>query len=548
MELFWKTIRSFTRKEKISIIILLSILLSSIFSIWDQNTDINTANAKIYNEGIVGEIKRLNPLFTEFSEADADISSLIFSGLVKYNPETKSFDEDLATHTLSEDQLTYTFTLKNNIYWHDGVELTADDIYFTYAEIIQSDEFKNPILKSNFQGVKIEKNNSRTISFTLIEPNSFFFSELTVGILPKHILYEVPIADLDIHEFNMNPIGSGPFKVEGPYQISEEGFSSIILSPFEDYYGEKPQMQMIKFTAFPSITELVENRSIWHGAARIQISLLRQIDTTNLNQLSYELPQYTALFFNTDSLQLLKNKTRLGISKAIDKSAILSAIDYSKGIDTPLLELKQEDWIHNYDFEEAQGALFDAGWKLNETTGIRENAESETLSLKLIRRDFSQSNEVQEQIMKKTVDLLQEQLLKIGIEIIVESYPEEELSEMIKSRSYDILLYGQSLGYNLDTFSYWHSSQATNEGLNLSNYRNPDADYLIEKIRRTFDEEEKSLLLNELATTISSDVPAVFLFTPTYYYLVDKNVLGADVSNILTPKDRLANISNWIFN
>ena len=111
-----------------------------------------------------------------------------------------------------------------------------------------------------------------------------------------------------------------------------------------------------------------------------------------------------------------------------------------------------------------------------------------------------------------------------------------------------MLLSGQSLGYNLDTFSFWHSSQSNENGLNLSNYQNPKADYLIENIRKTFDQKEKEDDLASLAKVIAEDVPAVFLYTPTYYYLVDKKISGINIQNILLPKDRFANITEWIFN
>lgn len=548
MELFWRTIKSLSFNEKILAgILIISVILNSYFIFFSSSNIIGIASKeKSYTEAIVGKILHLNPVYTELSDADSDISSLIFSGLVKYNPITRKFDEDLATHTLSEDKLVYTFTLKNGIYWHDGVEMTADDIYFTYAQVIQSEEFQNPILKADFHGVKVEKIDSRTVSFTLNTPNSFFYSELTVGILPKHMLENVAIADLDENEFNKNPIGTGPYKVEGPYQNQEDGTTIVLLSINENYYDNKPQIDNIRFIAYQNIEELMKNRTVWHAASRIRESTLGTVDLEELTQYMYNLPQYTAIFINTDSKILGKNKVRVGISKAIDKSEILRAINYKIQIDTPLLELNQEEWIHNYDISEAQGALFDSDWKISEGSSIRQNADGEKLSLKLVRRDFLNSNPTQEETLAMTADLIQKQLEEIGVELLVEKYEEEELNEKIVNRDYDLLLYGQSLGYNMDIFSFWHSSQADKGGLNFSNYRNPKVDYLIENIRSTFDDTEKQKQLTDLASVISDDVPAIFLYTPTYYYLVDVRILGINVDNILLPKDRFANIADWV--
>ncbi len=546
MNLFGRTIKSFSRKEKWAASLLLIIFFASLIKLTLLSQ--NEAATKTYSEGIVGELVHLNPVFTEFSEADADASSLIFSGLVRYNPVTVQFEEDIATHILSEDKLTYTFTLKNNVFWHDGIEVTADDIYYTFAEVIQAEDFKNPILKSNFEGVKIEKVNSRTVSFTLGSPNSFFFTALTVGLLPKHILGEVPVAELDTHEFNNAPIGTGPYQIAAPYEIHEDGSSSVMLTVYPEYYGEIPTLKQLRFVAYPTLEDLAENRSVWHGAARLRESMFGGLDLTNLVTYQYELPQYTALFFNTDSPFLEKNKARLGISKAIFKDEILEAISYNVAIDTPLLELSQEEWIHQSDLEEAKGALFDAGWPLPEGESVRKNAEGEDFSLRLIRRDFSLDNSLQEETSSTTAKIIQKQLGGVGIDVSIEAYPQDELEEKIRTRDYDMLLYGQSLGYNLDTFSYWHSSQSGETGLNFSNYQNPKADFIIESIRTTFDASERQELLTSLANIIAEDVPAVFLYTPSYFYLVDTGLTGLNFQKLLLPKDRLANIAEWEFN
>ncbi len=549
MNLFSRTLHSFTRKEKVLSLFLLGVFGVSLFSVLFYNPASFGGNSvKTYSEGLVGEITHLNPVFTEFSEADNDISSLIFSGLVKYNALTGTFDEDIATHTLSEDKLTYTFTLRNDVYWHDGEEVTADDIYYTYATVLQSPDFDNPILKSNFDGVKIEETNSRTVTFTLSQPNSFFYTALTVGLLPKHILENIPVADLDTADFNQLPVGTGPYQVLKPYEINSDGSSSVTLELFPQYYGAVPSIESLRFVAYPTIEELVENRSVWNGAARIRQSQLDSMNLENLVTYQYELPQYSAIFFNTDSPYLGKNKERLGLSKGIDKDEILEAINYRVRIDTPLLELDQGEWLYSRNVEEAQGALYDAGWSLEEGAEYRTNEDGETYSLRLLRRKFTGENAIQEDVSQITADLIVKQLKEIGVEVTVEAYETEELQEKIKARDYDMLLYGQSLGYNLDTFAYWHSSQATEIGLNLSNYQNPEADFIIESIRGTFDEEARQALLEDLAETITSDVPAVFLFTPSYYYVVDTKVTGIEFLKLLLPKDRFSTIQNWKIN
>lgn len=543
-----KTIRSFSNKEKtasILVVLLLAIIIIPPILRDErlENVTGGTSTAStLYSEGLIGEIIHLNPVFTEFSEVDQDISTLIFSGLSKYDSIEGKVVEDIATHILDESQTTYTFTLKNNIYWHDGTEVTAEDIYFTYHDVIQNTDFQNPILRANFEGVEVEMIDTRTVTFTLDAPNSFFFTHTSVGLLPKHILGEVPVSELDTHEFNQLPIGTGPYKVTAPYEYVDEEEQVVELELFEEYYGDMPTITNLRFHTFPNLDTLLDSEGQWHGTARIPKYLLIEAQSDRLEAYRYELPQYTALFINTDSEFLSKNKERLAISKTIDKGYIIDQIGYAATIDTPLLELNQDDWLHQTNLEEAQGALYDAGWYLNDD-GIRENYSGETLTLRLIRRTFS--DEHKEEVASITAEIIQKQLLEVGIEVLIEAYENEMIQEKILSRDYDLLLYGQSLGYNLDTYSYWHSSQATEYGLNLSNYRNPNADQLIEAIRRTFDPIKKEELLNDLAATIAEDIPAVFLYTPSYYFLVDERVQGIEIPELRFPSDRFATIAGW---
>lgn len=549
MNLFSRTIKSFTRRERWTSLFLLGVfVLSGGLLLRSSFGGDGAVSNKILTEGIVGEIKHLNPVFTEFSEADSDISSLVFSGLVRYNPATQAFDEDIATHTLSEDHLVYTFTLKNDVFWHDGVEVSSDDILFTFQTVIQSEEFENPILKSNFDGVKIEQKDTRTITFTLNNPNAFFFTTLNVGLLPHHLLKDVPVSELDTDEFNKLPVGTGPYKVLNPYELNDDGSTSVSLTMNPEFYGELPEIENIRFNTYPTLEDLVAHRSNWRAAARIPQGLLEEIDLDELVVNRYELPQYTALFFNTDSPILTRNKTRLAIGKAINKEEILEVVGSAKQIDTLLLNTAQEEWIHVYNQLEAQGALFDAGWTLPEGETVRSNEEGEKLSLRLVRRDFAADNNIREESLAETAEVIKEQLAAVGVEVIIESYPNEVLQEVIKNRDYDIILYGQNLGYNADAFSFWHSSQATANGLNLSNYQNPKADFYMESLRDTFDPVERENLLGELSKIISTDVPAVFLFSTSNYYLVDAKITGVNLENILHPKDRFANIAEWKLN
>lgn len=547
-----KTLKAYSRREKALSAFLVVVMTLSGWNLlsggWNGRNIVEVVSGgHNYNEGLVGEIIRLNPIYADLNDVDRDITSLVFEGLAKYDPAQEKVVENIATHTLDENKTTYTFTLKDGMTWHDGEPVTADDVYFTYHDVIQHPEFENPILKQSFSGVTIEKIDDKTIQMKLNEANSFFFTQLTVGILPKHLLAEVPVTELDTHEFNQKPIGNGPYEVTGAYNRSTDGSTRVELKYYSDYWqGTEPDITEINFIAFPTYEDMLEERGQLHGMARIPQYRLEESTEDRFTASEYTLPQYTALFMETNDERLIKRNIRLGILKSIDKDAILKAIGYNHAIDTPLLELDQEDWINQPNAEEAAGAFFDEGWALNEEKGVRMNEDGdEVLAFTLVRRSYP-NNEKQEEITRITAEMIAEQLKAVGVVVTVESYEGAAFEEKISKRDYDLLLYGQSLGYNLDTYSYWHSSQA-NTGLNLSDYGNAKADYNIVAIRNTFDNEveKKQEYLQNLGQIINNDIPAVFLYTPTYYFLTDQRIKNIQTENLLFPHDRFANILSW---
>jgi len=463
LTLIKKALKSYSDKEKtLSILLFLVFILSGwkiVSGNWEGRNIVNVVQGgHNYNEGLVGEITHLNPVFADLNEVDRDITSLVFEGLSKYDSTTGKVVENIATHTLDDSKTIYTFVVKDGLTWHDGEPVTADDVYFTYHDVIQHPEFENPILKSSFSGVTVEKLDESTITMTLNETNSFFFTQLTVGLLPEHVLKDVPINELDTHEFNQFPVGNGPYQVNKAYETHKDGTNEVSLSYYSDYWKNiQPEVTAINFFTFPTYEDLLKGRGQVHGIARIPTYRLEETEETRFTTYEYSLPQYTALFMETDNEIILKRNIRLAVQKAIDKQAIIEIIGYDHLIDTPLLELNQEEWIYQSNTEEAMGALYDEGWQLDEETGFRLNDEGEILSFSLVRRSFP-TNEKQEEVTATTAQMIAEQLAEIGIMVSIETYEDEAFQQKVTNRDYDLLLYGQSLGYNLDTYSYWHSS------------------------------------------------------------------------------------------
>lgn len=510
--------------------------------------------SNIYTEGIIAKngIQNINPLFVDYNEADMEISRLIFSGLMKYDPEKRAVIDDMATLSISEDKTEYVFLMRDGLKWQDGKPLTAEDVYFTFHDVIMNDSFQNEILKTNFAGVLVEMIDAKTIKFKLEKPNIFFVNNLTIGILPKHILGNVNPADLLQNEFNKIPIGSGQYMVTEPVEAFSDGRMQITLTRNPYYYGSPSEIEYVRFIVYPTMEQLLSGINAVNGVVKVTGNYISEFQNNERFELiPYQVPQYTAVFMNMESKILKDNKNvRLALQKAIDKEKLISDFVDKIPVDTPLMELNQEDWVYKSNIEEAQGALKEAEYNYakddKDHVGIRYNKNGEALELNFIARLYEQGTYKYEETLK-IVTFLQEAWEGIGFSIQIQFLPEEEFQKRIISRNYDLLLVGQNLGYNLDTYSYWHSTQATPMGLNLSNYKSFQVDSLIENIRSLFDLEKREKELKDLAKQISEDIPAIFLYRPVYYYASDGKVSGISMDGIVFPSDRFSNISEWKF-
>ncbi len=509
----------------------------------------------IYTEGLVSKtgIQNINPVFVDYNEIDREVSSLVFSGLMKYDPLKKAVVDDMAALTINEDKTIYTFVLRSGLKWSDGRPLTIDDVYFTFHDVILDPAFPNEILKTNFSGVKVEKVDEKTIKFVLEKPNVFFVSNMTTGILPRHILKNVPVGELLKDEFNKLPIGSGPYMVEEPVEIFSGGRSQIILARNPNYYYSiVPDVQYIRFIIYPTMEQLVSDINTVNGVPKVSGKYdLNFKNAERFELIPYELPQYTAVFLNMDSDILKRDyNVRLALQKAIDKQALISELDNKVAVDTPLLELDQNDWVYQPSVEQAQGALKDAGFNYHaedvNKEGIRYDKSGQALELNLIARAYDEGTEQYVEVTK-VIKFLVESWGKVGFNVEVEFLPEKIFKERVMARQYDLLFVGHNLGYNFDTYSYWHSTQSTPLGQNFSNYKTFQVDSLIEDLRSTFDPTERNKGLNELADKIKADIPAIFLYRPVYFYATDGKVSGISMEHVVFPSDRFANISDWKF-
>lgn len=328
-----------------------------------------------YIEGSVGELLPLNPWFTVTNDVNRDVVSLVFSGLMKFNPATQKIEEDLATLTVSKDGKVYKLQLKEKLFWHDTTEenphpVTSDDVLFTF-KTIQDPQFPNSLLRQNFQGVEIEKLDDRTTQFTLEDPYSFFPSNLTIGLLPKKSFEGIPADRLDqALDFAFQPIGAGPYRMRS---VAQTDFSTeVTLERFDRPIPPPYHLDRIVFRIFPEYQSLLSDTRNLDGIRLVPYTDRGQpAAPKRFTPRTYSLPQYVALFFNLDRKIVQDQQLRLGLQLGTNKQKVVEAVGQAKIVDTPLLEIDTKDWRYVHDAEAAQGALFESEWYFPEKVRLQ---------------------------------------------------------------------------------------------------------------------------------------------------------------------------------
>ena len=501
-----------------------------------------------YEEGIIGQPRFLNPVLAQINDADRDLTQIIFSSLLKHDGRGNLIPDLAKNYEIKENGLVYEFFLKENIKWHDGETLTADDIVFT-INTIQNPEYKSP-LRINWNGVKVEKIDDYAVRFKLNNIYAPFLHNMTVGILPKHLWAGISAQNFHLAQYNHEPVGSGPYKFKELKQNKSGVIQSIELEKNKDFYLKDPYIENLIFEFFQNEETAIQalNKKQVDGLNFFSAAQQSKIQNKSANIYRINLPRYYAVFFNQTKTKVLSDKTaRLALAYATDKKEIIEKILNNEGLiaDSPLLpnSLGYTKEIKIYDFapEHAKNILRADGWKDTDGDGILEkkiNNENLKFEITLVTADWPE--------LIKAANLIKEQWGKIGAKINLEIAGLGAIQEdYIRPREYQAILFGEVLGSDPDPFAFWHSSQKRDPGLNLALYDNEKIDKVLEEARQNLDKKIRIEKYEEFQKLLVDDVPAVFLYSPAYLYPVNKKVKGVSLENLPLPSYRFSQIENW---
>jgi peptide/nickel transport system substrate-binding protein len=548
---------AFSKKERVVfgvLVLLLLISSAALLSILNRSLmiEVPLAGGNI-SEGIVGTPRFINPVLGS-SPADLDMIALIYSGLMRKNSDGELVPDLAAKYEKSDDGLSYTFTLKNKIYFQNGEPVTADDVLFTI------DQVKNSVITSpqkvNWEGVAAEKKDDRTIVFTLRQPNPNLLANATLGIMPKTIWAE---GSPELNEANTMPVGSGPYKIEDVSKESSGVINSYHLVAFDRFALGKPYIREINFHFYPNEEEML--KALNDGEVN-QVSSIAPASAENLENEGYRiesetLPRVFGLFFNQNQNQLFIDKAVTNaINLAIDKEKIVREVlrGYGTVIDGPIPsdllpaiaeKNKTEKTVRADVLENVRDILAKDGWVdgpegylVKTTTAKNKKKMTATLEFSISTGNIPE--------LVAAAELIRQDLATVGIKVEVKTFEVGNLNQsVIGPRKYDALLFGQVINRESDLYAFWHSSQRKDPGRNIAMYTNARADSLLEDAFITLDPRLRAQKYAQFAAEIKKDVPAVFLYSPDFIYITTKDLQGLSLKHIVSPSDRFNNAYKW---
>jgi peptide/nickel transport system substrate-binding protein len=512
-----------------------------------------------FTEGIVGTPRFINPVLA-VSDADKDLTALVYSGLLRTRENGQLMSDLAEKYELSPDGLTYAFTLKEKLKWSDGTPLTAEDVKFT-IEKIQDPNVRSP-KKAAWDGVSAAVVNERMVTFTLKKPYAPFLENATIGILPKHLWGGLDADQFGFSSYNTSPIGSGPYKVQKISQNKSGIPEYYDLVPFKEFTLGIPFISRVRIRFYSGEEKLIDAYKKEEIEAISAVSPKNALDLkkSGARAESAPLSRTFGVFLNQNEQEIFTDSSvRRALNGSIDKDMIINSVllGFGTKINGPLppgvIGFNALATTTGTSTEEtriimAKDMLAKSGWTYNEEKKVMEKitaskGKNAKKSAQVLTFSLSTSDAPE---LRRVAEMLKQDWEKLGARVELRVFESGDLNQnVIRPRKYDALLFGEIVGTDPDPYAFWHSSQRFDPGLNIALYANITSDKLLEKARGTPEESKRSELYHSFETEVMRDTPAIFLYSPSFIYILPKNLGGVELSRITLPPERFANIKDW---
>ncbi|PKO16856.1 MAG: hypothetical protein CVU39_06465 [Chloroflexi bacterium HGW-Chloroflexi-10] len=504
----------------------------------------------IYVEALIGKFQRLNPVLDFFNPVDQDLDRLIFSRLVVFEERGIPQTELAESWGVNKDGTIYTFTLRGDAKWHDGQPVISEDIVFTINMLREGEGVVPEDLRQFWANVEVQSLSETTLQFLLPEPFAPFLDYLSFGILPAHLLGDLTFQELVNSGFNLQPVGSGPYRFDG-LVIEDNNIKGVVLSANQDYFGKIPFIEQLVFRYYATPQEGLTafKDGLVQGISKVDTTVLPQVLVDpQLALYTARQPEFSMVIFN------LKDQQVEFFQDSIIRKAFLLGLNRQRIVDRvfngqailasgPILPgtWAYYDGLQLTDFNQQKAVemIKNTGFEITgENTSVRAK-EGVELRFELLYPDTEEHRQVAE--------LIQQDWEALGAAVEIRGVPYNELiSDHLNTRSFQAVLVDLNLAStpDPDPYPFWDQVQATG-GQNYSQWDDDVVSDYLEQARITIDLNERALLYRNFQALFAEELPALPLYYPVYTFTISEQVQGVQVGPMFNTSDRFSTVTNW---
>jgi peptide/nickel transport system substrate-binding protein len=504
----------------------------------------------IFTEGLVGSLGRLNPLLDWNNAADRAINRLLFSGLIRFDEQGMPRADLAEAWGVAQDGTVYNFSIRPNAVWHDGTPVTSDDIIFTIDLMKSAGSLYPQDIKDLWGKIEVTRLNEKNLKFTLSEPYVPFIDYLSFGVLPKHLLESVPPDQLQSADFNINPVGTGPYKFDHLI-VDDSQITGVVLTVSDTFYRTPPFIEQVVFRYYASSEDAMDAYQQGDVLSVSQITsdvLGTALEEPNLSMYTSRLPQisFVLLNLNNPEVAFLQNaKVRRALMLGINREYIVNTLLQGQAVlaNGPILPVSWAyyDGIERFEYnpDESVSLLKAEGYAIPPEGGEVRAKEGMPLVFTMLHPD----DEIHTQIAR----MIRDEWAAIGVRVDLQAVPYDEIAaDFLASRGYHAALVDLDLSRtpDPDPYPFWHQAEATG-GQNYSQWDDRAASEYLEQARVTTDYTLRTRLYRNFQVVFTKELPSLPLFSPVYSYGVDSQVQGVQVPALYDPSDRFSTFNNW---
>lgn len=539
------------------LIVALALIAIAVLLVSQQQTltpgvepEIKPISGGVHTEALIGAPGRLNPMLDYYNSADRDIDRLIYSSMIRFDHRGLPQGDLVETWGISRDGKKYNFSIRADAYWHDGQPVISDDIIFT-IQLMRDEKLPIPSdLRTFWKQVDMTPLDEKTLQFTLPEPFAPFLDYLTFGVLPKHVLNGMTVDQIIDSDFNLHPIGSGPFVFQ-KLDVQDDQIQAVTLAANPNYYGQKSFLEQVVFRYYPDAASALAayEKGDVTGISQITLDVLPQaLKQPQLNIFTGRLPRLTLIFLNlgAQDLPFFQDITvRRALMMGINRRWIIEHILEGQAIPaySPIFP---ESWAYydgvvrvEYDADAALALLKKAGYTIPAEGGSVRAKDGVRLEFELAYPDVEPYTSIAASVKSDWE--------KLGVLVNLKAVPYQELlSEYLEPRSYEAALVELNMARSPDPdpYPFWHQAQASN-GQNYARWDDRQVSEYLEQARVNVDTLERNRLYRNFQVRFGNDIPALLLYYPVYTYAVDQQISGVSMGPLYDPSDRLNTINFW---